>query len=461
MKMGEGRTTPLWWEAVDARVSRPALPGDLDCDVAIVGAGYTGLWTAYYLKEHDPGLNVVVIEKHHVGFGASGRNGGWCHAEYPLGVGVLVKEHGKDEAVRHMRALHESVDQIGRIAELEAIDCDFAKGGVLVVARSDVHMGRVRAEIDEARHLGFGEEDLRELSSEQARAMLNAAGVVGGTWHPHGAAIQPAKLVQGLAKACERRGVTIYEDSSVSEIAGKTVVTEHGRVTAGITVRATEGFTSDLAGLKRAMVPLYSLMVATEPLSDELWSEIGLADRPTFGDFRNLIIYGQRTADGRLAFGGRGAPYYFGSSTDPRNDIHDRVHAEIIRALGELLPQLSDVPITHRWGGALGAPRDWRPTVSIDRAAGMAWAGGYVGDGVNTAHLAGQTLADLITERATDLTTLPWVQHRWKSWEPEPLRFIGINAGLWMAKAADASEERTNRPSQWAAVGNWMRGKTR
>ncbi len=228
-----------------------------------------------------------------------------------------------------------------------------------------------------------------------------------------------------------------------------------------MTVRATEGFTSDLAGLKRTMVPLYSLMVATEPLSDELWSEIGLADRPTFGDFRNLIIYGQRTADGRLAFGGRGAPYYFGSSTDPRNDIHDRVHAEIIRALGELLPQISDVPITHRWGGALGAPRDWRPTVSIDRAAGMAWAGGYVGDGVNTAHLAGQTLADLITERATDLTTLPWVQHRWKSWEPEPLRFIGINAGLWMAKAADASEERTNRPSRWADVGNWMRGKTR
>lgn len=461
MNLEEAKAAPLWWEVVEAKVTRPSLGGDIEVDVAIIGAGFTGLWTAYYLKEHNPGLSVAVIEKSHVGFGASGRNGGWCHAEYPLGAGVLAKEHGKSEAVRFMRALNESVDQVGRVTAQEDIDCHYAKGGVLTIARSEVQMGRARDDVDEARHLGFGKDDLRELSAGEAKEMLNATGVLGGTWHPHGAAIQPALLVHGLAEACERRGVTIYEDSAVEQLAPNRVVTRHGTVTASMVVRATEGFTSDLPGLKRAMVPLYSLMVATEPLSDDRWNEIGLRSRPTFGDYRNLIIYGQRTADGRFAFGGRGAPYYFGSSTAPKNDIHDGVHTEIIRVLGELFPQLADVAITHRWGGALGAPRDWRPSVSIDRPAGLAWGGGYVGDGVNTAHLAGQTLADLVLERETDLVSLPWIQHEWKKWEPEPLRYIGINAGLWMARTADASEEKRHKPSHWATLGNWMRGKTR
>ncbi len=461
MDIDTAKKAPFWWEAVDAKITRPALGRDIEVDVAIIGAGFTGLWTAYYLLEHNPGLRVAVVEKHHVGFGASGRNGGWCHAEYPLGVGTLAKEHGKAEAIRFMRALYDSVDQVGKVTEQEGIDCHYAKGGVLTIARSQVQMGRLAAEIEEARHLGIGEKDLKELSAGQAREMLNGSGILGGTWHPHGAAIQPALLVHGLAAACERRGVVIYEDSGVEQLSPNRVVTRRGAVTATMVVRATEGFTSDLPGLKRAMVPLYSLMVATEPLSEDMWKELGLHTRPTFGDYRNLIIYGQRTADGRFAFGGRGAPYYFGSSTAPKNDIHDGVHTEIVRVLHELFPLLTDVTITHRWGGALGAPRDWRPSVSIDRRASLAWGGGYVGDGVNTAHLAGQTLADLVLERQTDLVTLPWIQHEWKTWEPEPLRFVGINAGLWMAKTADRSEERRGKPSQWATIGNWMRGKTR
>ena len=461
MKITEAKKAPLWWEAIEASVTRAALDGDRSTDIAIVGAGFTGLWTAYYLSNLDPSLSITVIEKDHVGFGASGRNGGWCHSEYPLGAGTLANDHGVDQAVRLMRALNASVGQVGDVTKVEGIDCHYVKGGVLVAARSDVQMARVAAEIEESRHMGFGEDDLRRLSQDEARSMLNATGVLGGTWHPYGAAIQPALLVHGLAEACERRGVTIFEGTPVTEISGRTVVTAKGVVTAKTVVRATEGFTSNLRGEKRTMVPLYSLMVATEPLSDDMWDEIGLHDRPTFGDYRNLIIYGQRTADGRLAFGGRGAPYYFGSSTTPSNDIHDGVHAEIIRALGELFPQLADVAITHRWGGALGAPRKWRPSVSFDRETGLAFAGGYVGDGVNTAHLAGKTLADLILERDTDLVTMPWVNQPWAKWEPEPLRFIGINAGLRMAKAADASEERNHKASRWATVGNWMRGKTR
>lgn len=457
----EARLAPLWWDAVDASITRSSLEADVSADVVIVGAGFTGLWTAYYLKERDPKLSVIVVEKDHVGFGASGRNGGWCHAEYPLGVGVLAKEHGATAAVRHMRALFDTVDEVGRVMALENIDCHWAKGGVLTVARSELHLVRAQAEIEEAQHLGLAAEDVQLLSANEARQRLGATDVLGGVWSPHGAAMQPALAVHGLAEACEARGVKIFEDSPATGIQDRKVVTTRGSVSAPMVVRATEGFTSGLPGQKRTMVPLYSHMVATEPLSDDRWAALGLSDRATFGDFRNLIIYGQRTADGRLAFGGRGAPYHFGSAIDPSYDVHGRVHTEIIRVLVELFPQLADVAITHRWGGALGAPRDWRPSVSIDRSRGLAWAGGYVGDGVATANLAGRSLADLITETESDLVTLPWIQHKWKTWEPEPLRWIGINAGLWMAKTADASEERTGKPSQWGALGNWMRGKTR
>lgn len=290
---------------------------------------------------------------------------------------------------------------------------------------------------------------------------MNATGVIGGTWSPHGAAVHPAMLVHGLAAACERRGIAIYESTSVTGIDPAGVTTDHGRVDASMVVRATEGYTSQLPGQRRRIVPLYSLMIATEPLPDDVWDGIGLESRPTFADFRNLIIYGQRTADGRFAFGGRGAPYHFGSSIAKAYDVDDDVHRELIRVLTELFPQLADVSVTHRWGGALGAPRDWRPSVTIDRSQNLAFAGGFVGDGVNTANLAGRTLADLVLGRDTDLTTLPWVDHTWPNWEPEPLRWMGINAGLWMAKTADRIEGRTGRASRLGAFGNWLRGKSR
>jgi glycine/D-amino acid oxidase-like deaminating enzyme len=461
VNLEDAKTTPLWWDAIEARVIRPSLAGDRSVDVAIVGAGLTGLWTAYYLAGVDPGLQILVIDQHHVGFGASGRNGGWCHAQYPLGIPTLAKDHGVDLAVRHMRALFATVDEVHRVTEAEGIDCQFQKGGVFDTARSPLHLQRAHEQVEEYRAAGLGPDHMRFLGADEAREVMNATNTLGGTWSPHGAALQPALLTHGLAAACERRGVTILEATPATDMASGRIVTPYGTITAEMIVRATEGFTARLPRLRRRMAPLYSHMIATAPLSDDVWEQIGLHDRPTFGDFRNLIIYGQRTADGRLAFGGRGAPYHFGSSIDDSYDAHDAVHTEIARVLLELFPQLEGTEITHRWGGALGAPRDWRPSVSIDRGRKVAWAGGYVGDGVNTTNLAGRTLADLICERETDLTTLPWVQHEWRNWEPEPLRWIGINAGLWMARQADASEERTGAPSRLGALGNWLRGKTR
>ena len=214
-------------------------------------------------------------------------------------------------------------------------------------------------------------------------------------------------------------------------------------------MQATEAFTGSLAGNRRRLVPIYSLMVATEPLPDDVWDAIGLRDRETFTDGRHLIVYGQRTADGRLAFGGRGAPYHFGSAIRPEFDRDDRVFSLIEHTLRSLFPQLGDARITHRWGGPLAAPRDWMASVGFDRSTGLGWAGGYVGDGVSTTNLAGRTLADLVLGRETELTSLCWVNHRSPRWEPEPLRWLGVNAGTLVADLADRSEFRTGRRARW------------
>jgi glycine/D-amino acid oxidase-like deaminating enzyme len=337
------------------------------------------------------------------------------------------------------------------VAAAEGIDCHYAKGGTVMLARTPVQLERAKQEIAEAREFGFGEADLRLLTATQAQELVGASSVLGGTYTPHCAAIHPARLARGLAEAVRKLGVPVYEQTAVREIHPGRVVTASGTVRARYVVRATEGYTPQLPGLERALAPVYSLMIATEPLPEAVWAQIGLAGRPTFGDLRHLIIYGQRTADGRLAFGGRGAPYHLGSAIRPSFDRVPAVFDALRRTLGELFPVLGEVPVTHCWGGPLGVPRDWCASVGLDQASGLAWAGGYVGDGVSTTNLSGRTLADLITGRDSALARLPWVGHRSPPWEPEPLRWLGLNAGLRVMSVADREELRTGRPSRAAA----------
>ena len=447
----------LWWEAIPVPLPpRPALTEDLDVDVCIVGAGFTGLWTAHSLALADPSLRVAVLEREVAGFGASGRNGGWCSALFAASDAALARRHGV-EAMRAMRrAMQETVDVVGGSAADEGIDCHFAKGGSVDLVRSEAQRARALGEIDEARALGFGEDDLRWLDPDETEDLIGAAGVLGATFTPHCAVLQPALLARGLADAVERRGVRVYEHTEVLDIrtgqAGDppSVVTAGGTVRADYVVRATEAWTPTLPGLERALVPVYSLMVATEPLSAAFWARAGLQHRTTFADHRHMIIYGQRTADDRIAFGGRGAPYHYGSTVRPTFDSEPAVHALLRDTLAELFPEVADARFTHAWGGPLGIPRDWHSSVGLDRATGLAWAGGYVGDGVSTTNLAGRTLADLITGADTPLTRLPWVGHESPRWEPEPLRWLGVNAGLWSMKLADRSETRHGRPSRVA-----------
>jgi len=461
------RSLSFWHDSVPGPLTPgDPLPGDVQADVAIVGAGFTGLWTAYYLAKHDAGLRIVVCEREIAGFGASGRNGGWCSALFPASLARLSRlggaggdRAGRDGAIAMQRAMHETVDEVGRVAAAEGIDCHFAKGGTVMLARSAAQLERARAEVAEAQEFGFGEETLRLLSAPEAADLVGAAGVVGGTFTPHCAAIHPARLVRGLAAAVRGAGVAVYERTPVLSLAPGRVVTAYGSVRADVVVRATEGYTPGLPGFERAVAPVYSLMIATEPLPASVFEQIGLAGRPTFGDLRNLIIYGQRTADDRLAFGGRGAPYHLGSAVRPTFDRVPAVFTALRRTLAELFPVLGSVAVSHAWGGPLGVPRDWCASVGLDRSTGIGWAGGYVGDGVSTTNLAGRTLADLITRTESPLTSLPWVGHRSPEWEPEPLRWLGVNAGLRAMRVADWEEARTGRPSLAAAfMGRFLGG---
>jgi glycine/D-amino acid oxidase-like deaminating enzyme len=436
----------LWHEQVvadgDDLAPRPPLDGDAEADVCIVGAGYTGLWTAHALLRGDPGLRVLVVERQVAGFGASGRNGGWCSAFFPAGPESLARRHGVAAAAAMRATMRAAVDEVGAAVAEEGIACDWVKGGTVVLARTPVQLARARAEASD------GPDRVELLGPAEAAALVGAAGVLGALYSPDCARIQPARLARGLARAVERRGGRIAEVTTALAIRPREVVTDRGVVRARVVVRATEAWSAALA--PRSVVPVYSLIVATRPLPESFWSSARLAGGQTFSDHRHLVVYGQRTADGRLVFGGRGAPYHFRSRIHPSFDRDDRVFAGLRAAVTELFPALGPDDFTHAWGGPLGIPRDWHAGVGLGHDC-VGWAGGYVGDGVATSNLAGRTLAALILGRDDPITALPWVGHRSRRWEPEPLRWLLVNAGLRLMTLADEEERLTGRPSVVAA----------
>ncbi len=437
----------LWNDTAPPATPYAPLGGDTEVDVAIVGAGFTGLWTAHYLAEADPALRIAVLEAETVGFGASGRNGGWCSALFPASLDSLARIGDRAGAIALHHAMRDSVDEVARAASGAGIDAQLAKGGTISLVRNRAQLTRARAEVAHARSWGITDDELTLLDESAARAVLDGTRTVAGLYTPDCAAIHPLRLARGLADSVTRRGVRVHEHTRALRLTPGRVETTAGTVRAGQVLRATEGYTAGLAGERRTMVPVYSLVIATEPLPPQTWDRIGLARRETFTDHRHLIIYGQRTADDRLVFGGRGAPYHFGSRVAPRFEDEHRVFAALRATLVDLLPVLDDVRVTHAWGGALGIARDWRASVGLDPTTGLGWAGGYVGDGVATTNLAGRTLRDLVLGRDTALTRLPWVGHRSRRWEPEPLRWLGINTGLRAMTLADHEERLTRRPS--------------
>ncbi|MEU4166580.1 FAD-dependent oxidoreductase [Streptomyces sp. NPDC026665] len=453
----------FWYADDGLPAPREPLPGDASADVVVVGGGYTGLWTAYYLKKAAPSLRVTVLEQKFCGYGASGRNGGWLYNGI-AGRDRYAELHGKEAAVRLQQAMNDTVDEVVRVAADEGIDADIHRGGVLEVAYTPAQLARLKA--FHAHELTFGEKDRELYGAKETAERIRVADAVGSTWTPHGARLHPVKLVKGLAAAVEALGVTIHEQTPVTEIRPRHAVTPYGTVRAPYVLRCTEGFTANLKGQKRTWLPMNSSMIATEPLTDAQWAEIGWEGRETLGDMAHAYMYAQRTADGRIALGGRGVPYRFGSRTDNDGRTQQATVDALYGILVRLFPSLTGVQVSHAWSGVLGVPRDWCATVTLDRSTGLGWAGGYVGSGVATTNLAARTLRDLVRQDSgqaggTELTALPWVGHEVRKWEPEPFRWIGVHGMYATYRTADRRERTTHsqESSRLARIADRVAGR--
>lgn len=444
---GKAQTTSLWDFGVEGCTdARDALESGLSCDVAIVGAGYTGLWTAYYLSELAPDLEIVVLEAERVGYGASGRNGGWLSHLVPGNRGIYEKgPRGLEGLVSMQRKMVEAVDEVLDVSRREGLEIDARKGGNLVVAPNEAGMERLRRRYAADLHAGLAEDEVRMMTAREVRDRVDVSGAVGGFFAAPCARIHPGKLVRQLARLVEARGVRVYEHSRVTNVEPLVAVTETGLVSAEHVLVCTEGFSGPLLG-RREVIPIRSSMIATQPLTAAQWDQIGWSDAECLSDTSHSFIYAQRTADGRIAVGGRGKPYEYGSVIDERHGCHPDTRRALLDRLNQYFP---GVPFEadHAWSGVLGVSRDWCASVRHDSMTGMGAAVGYAGHGVTSANLAARALADLVLARETELVDLPMVGHRPRRWEPEPLRWVGVQSMYRLFRTADAMEERRGATS--------------
>ncbi|WP_255945335.1 NAD(P)/FAD-dependent oxidoreductase [Streptomyces odontomachi] len=433
--------------------------GPREVDVAIVGGGLTGLWAAYYLQEHRPSLSVAVLEAEHVGYGASGRNGGWASHLIPGNRARYARgPRGAAGARDFQRAMFDGIDELLAVCAREGIDADQTRGGNLVLATTPAAAGRLTARRDGDLRFGLTEDQVHWLDGAQARARVNAEHVTGGLYYPAVARIHPGKLVTGLAAVVERRGVTIFERSRVQAVGPGGVRLATGDLKAGHVLVCTEGYGIPLLG-RRSMIPVNSSMIVTHPLSERDWDDIGWGAAECLSDAAHTFVYAQRTADGRIAIGGRGAPYRFQSGTGGDGVTPAATVRQLVGRLDRYFPR-AGVEVAHAWSGVLGVTRDWCARVSYDRGTRVGTSGGYAGHGVTATNVGARTLVDLTLGRDTALTRLPWVGYRSPRWEPEPLRWLGVHGMYELFRIADAREEKRSlaKTSLIARVGSRLAG---
>ena len=445
-------TVSFWLEdAGDDLTPRPPLDGSRHVDVTIVGAGYTGLWTAREILRRDPSRSVLVCEAHIAGYGASGRNGAWLTAGLAVGASELARRTSPEVARETVTAMRATIDEVARACDEDGIDARIRHGGVLRVARGRHEVPALTTAMAALEGLGLAD-GVAVLSRDQVAERVRIDGALGALFDRHGATIHPGRLVRGLARAVERRGAVIAERTRVTRVVPGSggdrprVVTDRGEVTAEAVVLACEAWLPQLPGHRRDLLPLYSLIVLTEPLDDDTWAQIGWAGNELLSSHRYTIDYLSRTSDGRVLFGGRGAPYHYGSRIAPAFDRHAATHAQLRSHLASWFPALAEVDITHEWGGPIGMPRDWLPSVRFDPATGVGAAVGYTGQGVGTSNLAGRILGDLVVDGETPYRALPMVGHRPRRWEPEPLRWLAARYLQVALARIDDRSARTGRP---------------
>ena len=429
--MGNQAEASVWWSSAQ----HPTFtPGELyrQWDVVIIGGGFSGMWTAHHLLNSSPDLSIAILEAHQVGSGASGRNGGWASALYPIEDSALAK-HASAQSIADLHTeLEKSIDEIGQFAAQSQESISFIKSGSLTVARSNAQFKRIKKGL-------LPRESI--LDKDQTLMKIRMSDTVGASFNPDCATINPTQLVVALAKSLAQSGVHIFENTFADLSSDGAVKVKGKKIESKFVVRAIEAYHEK----NREQIPIYSLMIATEPLPDEFWNKYGLDNRPTFHENRHLVTYAQRTADNRIAMGGRGAPYKWGSARSDKSERHAKIHKQLRETAIQWFPELKNYSFTHAWGGAVTVKRDWAPYLQWDGRFGA--FGGYVGDGVTLSYLAANSMADLILGKNTVRASLPYVGWKSAKWEPEPLRWLGVNLGIKLSELADIEEKITRRPS--------------
>jgi glycine/D-amino acid oxidase-like deaminating enzyme len=434
-----------WWLrealAVDPGEPCPALDGDASADVVIVGGGFTGLWTAYFLTERDPNLGVIVLEQDVCGGGPSGRNGGFASGWWDELHG-LVTLYGQERAVAACRAIAASIKAIGEFCDRNAIDAWYRRGGYMYAITAGAHEKLCEEMVELARESGAAEE-LRELSAAEVHERCASPAFRGGAFMRDGASVQPGRLVRGLRRVVLERGVKIYENTAVSRLDGTNAVTATGTVRASHAVLAVNAWGVGWPQLKRRLVAWSSYIVLTAPAPDRI-EEIGWTGGELISDFRTSLRYFRTTADGRIAFGGGG-----GRARRTIDDMFTRdarAVSETAEGFRLMFPSFADVPIEDAWGGPIDVSPTHLPTFGRVGPGNVYSATGYTGNGVAPTHLAGQALADLITGADTDTIRLPMVNARPPAFPPEPFRSWGAALVRRAMIAKETAEEQGRKP---------------
>ena len=442
------RTRSYWHEVAPSYEPVPPLEGDRRADVAIIGGGYCGLWTAYHLKTEQPSMEVAVLEQEVAGYGASGRNGGFAITLLGRSLDDLRQQFGTAEALAAHKPVAAAVDSIGRFAKENAVDCDYEKTGIITVSTSPWQDAIIENDVKAAQEMGV--QDIRFLDGDTVRDMVHSPTYRCAHEEGAGAILNPAKLAWGLARVIRRKGVALYEGTSVQEVRSTEgaveVRTEGGLLRADKVVLATNAYSVHFPNIARWVVPLYTYIVLTEPLTPAQWDSIGWKGRQGIEDRLGGLHYYRPTADGRIAWGGEAFPYHFRSGIGPQFDQDESVFARLRASFAWTFPTLSEVKFSHAWGGPVGITIRFVPTFGTLEGGRVHYGIGYCGHGVAPTYVGGEILRDLVLDRKTERTNLCFVTKEAVAFPPEPLRHLAVTSSLRYMERQDRSQKVVKPP---------------
>lgn len=436
------RQQVVYWHETEPVVPEPPLRGYADCDVCIVGSGYAGMWTAYFLKEAEPGLDIRLVEAKYAGYGASGRADGFVTPTIGKDIRALADQFGRERTREASAAVGRSILEIGRFARRNRVDAEYEANDYLMVASSEAQLRRLHKDRQLAMDItGGNQPDV--LGADEARAIIGSPAIVGAV-RTGGAQVNPFKLARGLARVIKELGVTVYEDSPVLDVepgVRPTVVTPGGRVIADKVVLTANAHQFTFAPFQRTTVPIWSYAMVSEPLSDAQLGRVAWAGREGLVEAKTFLTCGRFTADNRVLWAGGPALYFYGRDMRRRRMNERRAYRELLDEFRRYFPMWHDVAFTYAYGGTVDITRDYAPHFGALPGGSVLYGYGFCGNGIAATHTGGKVLRDLVLGKDSDYSRLLYVdtpERRVRRFPPEPLLYPAVRAASRLIEWKDA-----------------------